>query len=174
MTKNDDVTDNLPEEDRWEEQEAQDDQQPQANDPVAELTADLQRTRADFENYRKRVEGEKQAARDAGQASAILKLLPVVDNIERAIAHVPEDLTENKWAQGVTNLVKQLDKSLDGLNVRRIVATPGTAFDPELHEAIQFDEDAEGEQEVIAEELQAGYTLNGQPIRHAMVKVTKQ
>ena len=174
MTKNDDVTDNLPEEDRWEEQEAQDDQQPQANDPVAELTADLQRTRADFENYRKRVEGEKQAARDAGQAGAILKLLPVVDNIERAIAHVPEDLTENKWAQGVTNLVKQLDKSLDGLNVRRIVATPGTVFDPELHEAIQFDEDAEGEQEVIAEELQAGYTLNGQPIRHAMVKVTKQ
>lgn len=174
MTKNDDVTDNLPEEDRWEEQEAQDDQQAQTSDPIAELTADLQRTRADFENYRKRVEGEKQAARDAGQASAILKLLPVVDNIERAIAHVPEDLTENKWAQGVTNLVKQLDKSLDGLNVRRIVATPGTVFDPELHEAIQFDEDAEGEQEVIAEELQAGYTLNGQPIRHAMVKVTKQ
>lgn len=174
MTKNDDVTDNLPEEDRWEEQEAQDDQQPQANDPVAELTADLQRTRADFENYRKRVEGEKQAARDAGQAGAILKLLPVVDNIERAIAHVPEDLTENKWAQGVTGLVKQLEKSLDGLNVRRIIATPGTVFDPELHEAIQFDEDAEGEQEVIAEELQAGYTLNGQPIRHAMVKVTKQ
>lgn len=174
MTKNDDVTDNLPEEDRWEEQEAQDDQQAQTSDPIAELTADLQRTRADFENYRKRVEGEKQAARDAGQASAILKLLPVVDNIERAIAHVPEDLTENKWAQGVTNLVKQLDKSLDGLNVRRIVATPGTTFDPELHEAIQFDEDAEGEQEVIAEELQAGYTLNGQPIRHAMVKVTKQ
>lgn len=174
MTKNDDVTDNLPEEDRWEEQEAQDDRQPQANDPVAELTADLQRTRADFENYRKRVEGEKQAARDAGQAGAILKLLPVVDNIERAIAHVPEDLTENKWAQGVTGLVKQLEKSLDGLNVRRIIATPGTVFDPELHEAIQFDEDAEGEQEVIAEELQAGYTLNGQPIRHAMVKVTKQ
>ncbi len=172
MTKNDDVTDNLPEEDRWEEQEAQDDQQ--ISDPVAELTADLQRTRADFENYRKRVEGEKQAARDAGQAGAILKLLPVVDNIERAIAHVPEDLTENKWAQGVTGLVKQLEKSLDNLNIRRIAATPGTVFDPELHEAIQFDEDAEGEQEVIAEELQAGYTLNGQPIRHAMVKVTKQ
>ena len=174
MTKNDDVTDNLPEEDRWEEQEAQDDQQAPASDPVAELTADLQRTRADFENYRKRVEGEKQAARDAGQAGAILKLLPVVDNIERAIAHIPEDLAENKWAQGVTSLVKQLEKSLDSLNVRRIVATPGTVFDPELHEAIQFDEDAEGEQEVIAEELQAGYTLNGQPIRHAMVKVTKQ
>ena len=172
MANNDDVTDNLPEEDRWEEQEAQDNQQ--AGGPVAELTADLQRTRADFENYRKRVEGEKQAARDAGQAGAILKLLPVVDNIERAIVHIPEDLAENKWAQGVTGLVKQLEKSLEGLNVRRIIATPGTVFDPELHEAIQFDEDAEGEQEVVAEELQAGYALNGQPIRHAMVKVTRQ
>ncbi len=141
---------------------------------IAELTTDLQRTRADFENYRKRVEGEKQAARDAGQANAILKLLPAVDNIERAIAHVPDELAENKWAQGVTNLVKQLEKSLDSLNVRRIEATPGTVFDPELHEAIQFDEDAEGEKEVITEELQAGYTLNGQPIRHAMVKVTRQ
>ena len=140
---------------------------------VAELTADLQRTRADFENYRKRVDAEKQAARDAGSASAIMKLLPVIDNIERAIAHTPADLADNKWAQGVTGLVKNLEKSLESLNVRRIAATPGTKFDPELHEAIQFDEDAEGEHEVIAEELQAGYALNGQPIRPAMVKVTR-
>jgi molecular chaperone GrpE len=56
----------------------------------------------------------------------------------------------------------------------RIEATPGTAFDPELHEAIQFDEDATGEHDVVAEELQAGYALNGHVIRHAMVKVTKQ
>jgi molecular chaperone GrpE len=141
---------------------------------VAELTLDLQRTRADFENYRKRMEIEKQSARTAGQASAILKLLPVIDNIERAVVHIPEELTDNKWAQGISGLVKQLEKSLEGLNLKRIEATPGTSFDPELHEAIQFDEDAEGEHEVIAEELQAGYTLNGQPIRHAMVKVTRQ
>jgi molecular chaperone GrpE len=141
---------------------------------LAELTADLQRTRADFENYRKRVELEKTAARNAGQASAILKLLPVIDNIERAIAHQPAELADNKWAQGVAGLVKNLEKALEGLNLKRIEANPGTNFDPELHEAIQFDEDAEGEHEVIAEELQAGYTLNGQPIRHAMVKVTRQ
>jgi molecular chaperone GrpE len=82
-------------------------------------------------------------------------------------------LAENKWAQGVKSLVKNLEKSLDGLNVRRIDATPGVVFDPELHEAIQIDEDAEGDKEVIAEELQAGYTHNGTPIRHAMVKVTR-
>jgi molecular chaperone GrpE len=141
---------------------------------LAEMTADLQRTRADFENYRKRVEIEKAAARSNGQASAILKLLPVIDNIERAIAHQPAELTDNTWVQGVAGLIKHLEKSLEGLNLKRIDAATGTPFNPELHEAIQFDEEAEGEHEVIAEELQAGYTLNGQPIRHAMVKVTKQ
>ena len=141
---------------------------------IDDLTQDLQRTRADFENYRKRVDAEKQAARDAGQANAILKLLPVVDNIERAIAYTPEELKDNTWVQSVSGLIKNLDKSLEVLNVKRILATPGTPFDPELHEAIQFDEDAEGEHEVVAEEMQAGYTLNGQPIRHAMVKVTRQ
>lgn len=141
---------------------------------VSELTADLQRTRADFENYRKRVEQDISSARSSGQAGAILKLLPVIDNIERAIAHQPTELADNKWVQGVTGLVKNLEKSLEALNLKRIDATPGTPFDPELHEAIQFDEDAEGEQEVIAEELQAGYTLNGLPIRHAMVKVTRK
>lgn len=141
---------------------------------IGELTQDLQRTRADFENYRKRAEAEKTAAHQYGAAAAIMKLLPVIDNIERAIAYMPDDLTDNKWAQGVANLVNNLEKSLEGMNVKRIIASPGTAFNPELHEAIQVDEEAEGEQEVIAEELQAGYTLAGTPIRHAMVKVTRQ
>jgi len=141
---------------------------------IGELTQDLQRTRADFENYRKRVEMEKSAARESGQAMAILKLLPTIDNIERAIAHAPADIADNAWVQSVMNLTKQLDKSLENLNLKRIEAAPGTEFNAELHEAIQFDEGAEGEKEVIAEELQAGYTLNGSPIRHSMVKVTRQ
>lgn len=141
---------------------------------IAELTEDLQRTRADFENYRKRVEQEKTAAREAGQSSAILKLLPVVDNIERAIAYTPEDINDHKWVQSVTGLVKNLEKSLDSLNLRRIDASAGSDFNPDVHEAIQFDEDATGEKEVIAEELQAGYLLNGRPIRHSMVKVTRR
>lgn len=148
--------------------------QQELENQVNDLTLDLQRTRADFENYRKRVEQEKTFARDAGQASAILKLLPSIDNIERAIAHAPEDLKEHTWVKSVTGLTKQLDKSLDGLNLKRIAAQPGDEFDPELHEAIQFDEDAEGDKEVIDEVLQSGYLLNGTPIRHAMVKVTRK
>ena len=141
---------------------------------IAELTGDLQRTRADFENYRKRVDTEKQMARMTGEATAVLKLLPVVDNIERALGHMPAELADNKWAQGVAAVARNLDKALDGMDVKRIDATPGLAFNPSLHEAIQFDEDAEGDTEVIAEELQAGYLLKGEPIRHAMVKVTRK
>lgn len=141
---------------------------------IEELTQDLQRTRADFENYRKRVEQEKTAAREAGQAGTILKLLPVVDTIERATNHVPDALKEDKWAQGIVNLTKNLEKALEGLNLKRIEAQAGTVFNPDLHEAIQFDEDASGETEVIEEELQAGYTLNARPIRHSMVKVTRK
>ena len=141
---------------------------------LGELTQDLQRVRADFENYRKRVEQEKLQARQAGKSAAVLKLLPVVDNIERAVLHMPDDLRDNAWAQGVSSLVKNLEKSLEALDLKRIEATPGTPFNPELHEAIQFDEDADGEHEVVADELQAGYTLAGSVIRSSMVKVTKQ
>jgi len=141
---------------------------------IAELTDDLQRTRADFENYRKRTDAERSMAHESGQASAILRLLPVIDNIERAITYIPADLVDNTWVQGVAGLVKNLEKSLDSLNLKRIEAAPGTIFNPEVHDAIQFDEEANGENEIIAEQLQTGYTLNGSPIRHAMVKVTRQ
>lgn len=140
---------------------------------IDELTADLQRTRADFENYRKRVESEKQSSREAGEASVIIKLLPVIDTIERATSHVPKDIVDHQWVKGVTGLIKQLDTTLSKLHLRRIEASEGTDFDPELHQAVQFDE-SDGDKEVVAEELQAGYLYKDAPIRHAMVKVTKK
>ena len=149
-------------------------QHDQHTQKIAELTADLQRVRADFENYRKRVEQEKANAGSMGEMKSIVKLLPVIDTLERAIAHAPADLAKNPWVQGVVGLRKQLEKSLAAMQVTRIEATPGTSFDPELHQAVQFDEDAAGEHEVIDEELQAGYLLNGTPLRHAMVKVTRR
>lgn len=141
---------------------------------VGELTADLQRLRADFENYRKRVDGEKLSARQDGEVRAIMKLLPVIDTIERAVAHIPADIADHQWVKGVAGLVKQLEKMLSELNLAKIDADKGAEFNPDLHQAIQFDEASDGEKEVIAEELQPGYTLNGVPLRHAMVKVTRQ
>ncbi len=140
---------------------------------ITELTLDLQRTRADFENYRKRAEIEKSMSRASGRVSAIEQLLPVIDTIERATLHTPEDLKDNSWVQGIVGLTKKLDKALHDLGVNRIDATPGTLFNPEFHEAVQFDE-SDGEHEVIAEELQSGYMLGNDVLRHAMVKVTRQ
>lgn len=141
---------------------------------IDELTADVQRLRADFENYRKRVDTEKSQLGELTRAATIMKLLPVVDTIERALVHAPAELADNKWVQGITSLSKNLEKSLSELGLTRITSAPGTPFDPNLHEAVMMDEDAQGEHEVIAEELRPGYTMNGQVIRPAMVKVTRQ
>ena len=140
---------------------------------IGELTQDLQRQRADFENYRKRVEVEKEQAKQTGKTQAVMKLLPVIDNIDRAVAHLPVELQGNAWADGVVKLSKHLDKMVGDLSLERIAIIPGeTLFDPSLHEAIQMD-DAEGDTEVVAEELQTGWKLGDTVIRPAMVKVTR-
>lgn len=141
---------------------------------IQELTEDLQRTRADFENYRKRIEQEKQFARESGKTDMILKLLPIIDVFERALSFMPDEIKDNKWVQGVCGINKKLETSFESLGLKRIEAAPGTIFNPELHEAIQFDEEAKGDQEVIEELLQQGYLFNGKPIRHSMVKVTRK
>lgn len=141
---------------------------------IAELTADLQRVRADFENYRRRVDEEKATARTVGAEKATVQLLPVIDNVERAIAHIPEDIADHPWVRGIGGLIKQLDKTLADLGVSRIDSKSGTTFNPEFHQAVQMDEEAEGDTEVIAEELQPGYTLHERVIRHAMVRVTRK
>ena len=141
---------------------------------IAELTADLQRVRADFENFRKRVEIDKEQAEKRGASKTALKLLPVIDTIERAIVHIPSDIVEHQWVQGVAGLIKQLDKALASMDIKRIDSSKAVDFDPELHQAVQMDEDATGDKEVIAEELQAGYMLGPNVIRHAMVKVTRK
>jgi molecular chaperone GrpE len=140
---------------------------------IAELTADLQRVRADFENYRKRADEEKQVARGYGKAETAAKLLPVVDDIERAVAHLPAELNDNTWAQGIAGLAKNLDKTLETIGITRIPAEPGSDFNPDHHHAVQFDE-TDGDHEIIAEELQPGYLYDGVVLRPAMVRVTRQ
>jgi molecular chaperone GrpE len=139
---------------------------------IEELTSDLQRLRADFENYRKNSDEQKIAMRQLGAEEMLKKFLGVIDNVERAVKNIPDDLRKNAWAQGVDSLGKSLDKILTEVGVERINAQPGTKFNHELHHAVAMD-DAAGDTEVIAEELQPGYKLNGQIVREAMVRVTK-
>ncbi|MBR6166642.1 nucleotide exchange factor GrpE [Candidatus Saccharibacteria bacterium] len=129
---------------------------------VEELTNDLQRTRADFENYRRQVEQQKLQYGNVVKNTTVMKLLPLIDDIDRAIA-----ANEN-----LQPLAKSLEKTLKELNLERVETAAGTPFNPDLHEAVMVE--GEGEKEVIAETLRAGYRYDGELIRPAMVKVTRQ
>ena len=140
-----------------------------ANEQVAQLTEALQRERADAVNLRRRHEQELQQLRSRTKASVIKDLLPIIDNFERALKHVPEELTDNDYVKGVQGVVKQFEKTLADLGVEKI-KTVGEPFDPELHEAVSAEE-GEGDIELVSEELQSGYKIGDEVIRHAMVRV---
>ncbi len=136
---------------------------------IAELTEALQRERADAMNVRRRSEEERAKLGSFYKANVVRDLLPVIDNFERALKHVPKDLDRNDFVKGVKSVVQQFDDTLKKLGVERI-KTVGEVFDPNLHEAISMEE-GEGSKEVVSEELQSGYSLGDEVIRHAMVKV---
>ncbi len=141
---------------------------------VGELTLDLQRTRADFENYRKRVDGEKAMAKATGRVGAVAQVLPLIDTIDRAISHLPDELKDNTWANGVVAMSKNIDKILSEFGVEKIKVVVGeTEFNPELHEAVSM-EDEGGEKEIVSEDLQSGYMLGGDVLRHSIVRVIRR
>jgi molecular chaperone GrpE len=138
---------------------------------VADLTEALQRERADVINVRRRHEEQLTSLKTLVKSQVIEELLPVIDNFERALKHVPSELADNDYIKGVQGVVKQFEKTLADIGVERIKTT-GEPFNPALHEAVGM-EDGGGEVEVVTEELQAGYKLGDQVIRHAMVKVKR-
>jgi len=139
---------------------------------IEELTVAVQRERADAINMRRRHEEQIAGLKNTVKANVVRELLPVIDNFERSLKHVPDTLADNDYIKGVQAVVKQFEKTLAALGVERI-KTVGEAFDPRWHEAVTM-EDGEGTQEVVSEELQAGYHLGDEVIRHAMVKVKMQ
>lgn len=139
---------------------------------LLELTKDLQRVQADFVNYKRRQEEERTSLVDYAKQEVIAQLLPIFDNIDRALGHTPKELEGNDWAKGVAQVAKQSEDVLRELGVEKIAAK-GQAFNPELHEAVGL-EDGEGEQEIVVEELRPGYKIGEQVIRPSMVKVGRQ
>ncbi len=134
-----------------------------------DLTEALKRERADSDNIRRRHEADIAGLKDMVKASVVRELLPVIDNFERALKHVPKDLAKNDYIKGVNAIVSQFEKSLQNMGLERI-KTVGEVFDPHLHEAVSMEE-GDGPVEVVCEELQPGYRLGDEVIRHAMVKV---
>lgn len=137
--------------------------EPTAEEQIAELTNDLQRTRADFENFRKQVESQRAQAMAVAKYATVEKFLPMLDDIDRAIAAYPDQLKP---------LEKNLQKTLKSLSLEKINSKEGTEFNPDFHEAISVDDEG-GELEVISETLRPGYLYDGNVVRAAMVKVKK-
>lgn len=139
---------------------------------LATLTEALKRERADSENIRRRHAEDIAGLKNLIKASVVRELLPVIDNFDRALKHVPKELEKNDYVKGVNAIVLQFEKTLGQLGVERI-KTVGEVFNPHFHEAVSMEE-AGGLVEVVAEELQPGYCLGNEVIRHAMVKVKTQ
>ena len=136
---------------------------------IAELTEALQRERADSDNIRRRHEEQITSLKSIVKAGVVRDLLPVIDNFERALKHVPAELADNDYVKGVQGIVKQFEDTLAQIGVTRI-KTVGEVFDPTYHEAVSMEE-GEGTLEIVSEELQAGFTIGDEVIRHAMVRV---
>lgn len=142
------------------------------DEQIEELNDRLKRQMAEFENFRKRTDKEKQAMFDTGAKSVIEKILPVVDNFERGLATVPEESKEDPFVDGMNRIYKQLMTELENIGVKPIEAV-GQEFDPNLHNAVMQVESDEYESGVIAQELQKGYTYHDMVVRHSMVGVVQ-
>jgi len=134
---------------------------------IEELTDRLQRSMAEFDNYRKRTEKEKAGMYVVGAREVIEKILPVVDNFERGLASAQEG---DPFAEGIQMVYKQLMTALSDMGVTPIEAV-GQVFNPDLHNAVMHVEDPEAGENVIVEELQKGYLYKEFVVRYSMVKV---
>lgn len=136
---------------------------------IIDLTNALQRERADATNIRRQHDAQIANLRTIVKSNVVRELLPVVDNFELSLKHLPKDLENNDYIKGIQSIVKQFEKTLADLGVERI-KTVGEVFDPHFHEAITMEE-GDGTHEVVSEELKAGYKIGEDVIRHAMVRV---
>ena len=140
------------------------------DEQIEELTDRLKRQMAEFDNFRKRTEKEKEARFEIGAKSVIEKMLPIVDNFERGLATVSEEQREDPFVEGMEKVYKQLMSSFEAMDVMQIEAV-GKEFDPNLYNAVLHVEDEAYGENIVAEELLKGYTYKGNVVRYSMVKV---
>ncbi|MDU3137426.1 MAG: nucleotide exchange factor GrpE [Anaerococcus prevotii] len=147
----------------------EEDSKPNQTEEVNEYQERYQRLLADFENYKKREEASKADFKKFAQSSLIEKLLPVIDNLDRALEKADED---DAFVEGVIMTRKELMKILENEGLEEI-ESDGCEFDHNIHQAVLAEENDEVEENHIIETFQKGYKLNGRVLRPAMVKVSK-
>ncbi len=132
-----------------------------------------QRARAEFANYKRRVEAERtELAANAG-AEALKRVLPAVDDFERAMQTLPDELKDSPWINGVLMVQRKLNAALEQSGIIPVTVNPGDAFDPNVHEAITHEDSEQFASQQIIGEVQRGYKLGDRVLRPAMVRVAR-
>ncbi len=144
----------------------------EARAQAAEYLEGWQRTKAEFANYRKRQEVERVQLTQMSNAVLIGRLLPVVDDLERALATIPQGIRTLTWIDGIALIKRKLDLLLESEGVEPI-ETEGKTFDPLYHEAVTYEEMEGYEDGQIIGEVQRGYMLGERVIRPALVRVAR-
>ncbi len=154
-------------------QAKQDKKADECRQKIAELEDKNKRQLAEFENFRRRTEKEKQAMFETGAKSVIEKILPVIDNFERGFATVNPADAEDAFVKGMSQVYKQMMTELDKIGVKPIEAV-GQEFDPNFHNAVMQVQSEEYEAGIVAQELQKGYTYRDNVVRYSMVAVVSE
>jgi molecular chaperone GrpE len=131
-----------------------------------------QRSAADFSNYRRRTEQQREEELGLANEGLLLKLLAVVDDLDRAVAHVPPELQGSPWVEGINAIDRKLGSLLDSEGVTPI-AVEESPFDPRIHEAVMHEETDEVPDSHVTRELQRGYRIRDRVLRPALVAVAK-
>lgn len=137
---------------------------------IDELNDRLMRNMAEFENFRKRSEKEKNQMFEIGAKSIVEKILPIIDNFERGLGTVTEAEKESAFVQGIEQIYKQFITALEEAGVKPIEAV-GQEFNPDYHNAVMHGEDENYGENIISDEFQKGYMYKESVVRHSMVKV---
>ena len=149
-------------------------EKPEKKDPrdekIDELTDRWKRLMAEFDNFRKRTDAEKAGMYSEGERTVLEKVLPVVDNFERALSTVPEDKKGDSFVDGMEKIYRQFTELLKSFGVEPIEAV-GKSFDANFHNAVMHVEDEEKGEGEIVEEFQKGYMYRDKVLRYSMVKV---
>jgi molecular chaperone GrpE len=144
----------------------------QERQKVEECQDLLRRVQADFVNYRRRMSQEQAEGRIAAQSTLLSQLLPVLDDLGRALEAAPAELVSHPWTQGLFLVRRRLTALLDQLGVRQI-GSAGEAFDPRRHEAVTTEARADTPEGTILHVDRPGYAVGGRVIRPAQVSVAR-
>jgi molecular chaperone GrpE len=130
------------------------------------------RTQADFVNYKRRVEQEREQQARLATWTVVQDIVPILDNLDLTLANMPDSVRSLPWTEGLLLVDRQLRATLERQGLRPIDAV-GTIFDPTLHDAIMHEESSEHADNEIIAELRRGYMLNDKVVRPTLVKVAK-